>query len=382
LQEILINISLIIIITVAALYALLILFFSFSWMKIKPWETHVGKGKTKVSVIVPVRNESENIIRCLDCLTAQEYPKNLFEIIICDDSSSDNTTGLVKGYIKSHLSSQIKLIELSHTQIIYKKQAMAEAVAVAGGELIITTDGDCTMGEKWISAIVGFYEEKKHVFIAGPVIFNDDKTVFTDLQSLEFMSLVSTGLGSVEGNFPVMCNGANLAYSRKAFLGVKGYAGNTEYVSGDDIFLLQKMKAKYPGRIGVIKSEEAVVYTPAQKDLKSFISQRLRWVSKSRGYRSFPALGTSVVIYLMNLLILVNAALSFFSYRAFVFFIILISVKIIFDLPVLINITSFARRTKLLAYYIPLQILYIIYVTLIGLAGNFVKYQWKGRKIV
>ena len=338
-------------------------------------------GKTKVSVIIPVRNESDNIIKCLNCLAVQDYPKNLFEIIICDDSSTDNTVDLVNDFIRKHPYNKIKLIELALKKIIYKKQAVTEAVAAADGELIITTDGDCSMGEKWVSEIVGLYEEKKYFFIAGPVIFQDERNSFTDLQSLEFMSLVATGLGSVAGNFPVMCNGANLAYSRKAFLEVSGYSGNTEYVSGDDIFLLQKIKAKYPGRIGVIKSENAIVYTPAQKDMKSLISQRLRWVSKSRGYRSFPALITSVAVYLMNLLILITAVVSFFSGSAFVFFIILITTKLFCDLPVLVNMTAFARRTKLLVYYLPLQVLYIIYVVLIGVAGNFVRYQWRGRKI-
>ncbi|MFH0865143.1 MAG: glycosyltransferase [Bacteroidota bacterium] len=375
------NILFFIIIIIAAIYTLLILFFTISWVKIPPYNKKTSPFKTRVSVVIPVRNESSGIIRCLQSIASQDYPADLFEIIICDDSSTDDTVFLIKKHIHTQTKHQIKLLELSLNKLIFKKQAITEAVSAASGELIITTDGDCITNTKWISSIVSFYEEKKCVLIAGPVLFNNEKGKFNRLQSLEFMSLVASGLGSVSGNFPVMCNGANLAYTRDAFTEAGGYISNTRYASGDDIFLLFKIKKLYPRKIGVLKSADAIVYTRSEKSLKNFLSQRMRWVSKSRGYRSFPALFTSVIVFLANFLILSGGILSFFSNMIFTAFIVLSAAKCIVDLPILISITGFAKRRNLLMYYLPLQVLYIIYVSLIGIAGNFAANTWKGRKI-
>ena len=217
--------------------------------------------------------------------------------------------------------------------------------------------------------------------IAGPVLFNNEKGMLNHLQSLEFMSLVASGLGSISGNFPVMCNGANIAYTRDAFNMAGGYTNNTRYASGDDIFLLIKIKKLFPRKIGVLKSADGIAYTRAQKTLKNFLSQRMRWVSKSRGYRSFPAIFSSVIVYLANFLILSGGILSFFNNKIFTAFIILSVAKCIIDLPILISISGFAKRRNLLMYYLPLQVLYVIYVSFIGIAGNFAAYTWKGRKI-
>jgi cellulose synthase/poly-beta-1,6-N-acetylglucosamine synthase-like glycosyltransferase len=369
------------ILIIAAIYFLLILYLSYSWIKIKPEYLEVSSFKTKVSIVIPVRNEASDIIHCLQSIISQDYPSDLFEIIVCDDSSTDNTVSVVKEFILQQKQHHFKLLELSQKKLMFKKLAITEAVTAASGELIITTDGDCTMSTKWISSIVSFYEKTGSVMIAGPVFFHNEKGAFNHLQSLEFMSLVATGLGSVAGNFPVMCNGANLAYTRKVFLSVGGYTDNTRYVSGDDIFLLLKIKKLFPEKTGIIKSADAIVYTNAQKNFNKFLSQRMRWVSKSKGYRSLPAIFTSITVYLANFSILCGGILSFFSDRVFYAFIIIVLTKFIIDFPVLVSITTFAKRRFLLLYYLPLQILYVIYVSLIGIAGNFRRNSWKGRKI-
>lgn len=365
---------------VTVIYSLLIFYFTFSWIRLQIWNPEKSSYKTKVSVVIPVRNESSNIIRCLESITSQDYPAELFEIIVCDDSSTDDTVAVVKKYIKQTKHS-IRLIELSLKKLLFKKQAITEAVSAATGQLIMVTDGDCIMNSKWISSFVSYYEEKQSAIIAGPVFFSDEKGIFSKLQSLEFMSLVASGMGSVSGNFPVMCNGANLAYTKEAFISSGGYSSDSGYASGDDIFLLLKIRNLFPGKTGVIKSAETIVYTNAPKNLKHFIAQRIRWVSKSRGYRSFPAIFTSVTVYLTNFLIFLSGIFSFFNYKIFMVFIVIFLFKCIVDLPVLASITGFAKKRNLLIYFFPLQIFYVIYVSLMGIAGNMATSTWKGRKI-
>lgn len=374
------NILFIIIILIAVIYSLVILYFTFSWIRIPYEKSKTSVHSTKVSVIIPVRNESGNITRCLESIIAQDYPSELSEIIVCDDSSTDDTVEIIKNFI-SRSKHSIRLIELSEKKLIFKKQAVTEGVSAANGQLIMVTDGDCRMTPEWISSVVTLFEEKRPAIIVGPVFFHEEKGFFGRMQDLEFLSLVASGLGSVAGDFPVMCNGANMAYTKEAFIKAGGYAGNSGIASGDDIFLLLKIKKLFPGKIGVIKSADACVYTNAQKNLKSFISQRLRWVSKSRGYRSFPAIFTSATVYLTNFLILFSGIFSVFNTKIIPAFIIISVTKLFIDLPILISITGFAKKRKLLLYYFPLQIIYVLYVTLIGIAGNFAASEWKGRKI-
>ena len=51
-----------------------------------------------ISIIIPARNEAENIQHCLDSICNQSYPKHLYEIIVVDDHSTDNTAAIVKKY--------------------------------------------------------------------------------------------------------------------------------------------------------------------------------------------------------------------------------------------------------------------------------------------
>jgi hypothetical protein len=83
---------------------------------------------------------------------------------------------------------------------------------------------------------------------------------------------------------------------------------------------------------------------------------------------------------LMNFSILFSGAYSFFNSEIFDAFLFVFLMKILIDLPVLVSFTGFAQRKNLLWFYIPLQILYVIYVSLIGIAGNILSYRWKGRR--
>src|ERR1700733_1631657 len=53
---------------------------------------------TFISIVVPARNEYNNIGGCIESLLSQKYPAELFEIIVVDDHSEDNTADIVSEY--------------------------------------------------------------------------------------------------------------------------------------------------------------------------------------------------------------------------------------------------------------------------------------------
>jgi cellulose synthase/poly-beta-1,6-N-acetylglucosamine synthase-like glycosyltransferase len=364
-------------------YAFVILAFTYGWFRLEKFVLSDKEPKTKVSIIIPARNEEQNITDILYDLLKQTYPKNLFEIIVVDDFSTDTTRNLIKDFINSNPDLKVKLItsEIGSPQISAKKQAIKSGLKNSSGELIVTTDADCRVNKNWLSTIIDFYEKKYPKMIVGPVCFVNENTWFKKLQSLEFLSLIASGAGAIEIGLPIMCNGANLAYQKQAFYEVNGFKTKNEFVSGDDVFLLLKIKKKWgSSAITFLKNSDAVVYTGAKKSFWEFISQRIRWVSKSSGYTDFSIITTALVVYLFNFGLLAGFVLGLFYYELLPVVLIIFIVKLVIDLPVLVGITKFIRHRKLLWNYLLLQIIYVIYISFMGIIGNFLKFKWKGRK--
>lgn len=364
------------------MYVILIGWFTYGWFSMGEYFPLREKYKTKLSVIIPARNEENNIINCLDDLIKQDYPKNLFEIIIVDDDSTDKTEEIVNRFITNNPEKEIKLISSKNAKISFrgKKQAIKAAVSVSKGDLIITTDADCRMGKKWLSTIATYFESQKAKMIICPVCFHKDNSVFKKIQNLEFLSLIASGAGSAKISHPIMCNGANLAFSKSAYNKVMTNRKKDNFISGDDIFLMLNIKKNYGSpAIRFLKSYDAIVYTEAKKSFKEFFDQRIRWVSKSRGYSSISLILASLIIYIFNYLLLVGLILSFFFTEFISFTIILFLIKCIIDLPILAGITKFVKRKNLLLFFLPLQLIYILYISVIGFIGNFLKFEWKGR---
>ena len=72
-----------------------------------------------------------------------------------------------------------------------------------------------------------------------------------------------------------------------------------EYASGDDIFLLQYAKS-IKAKILFLKNKDAIVYTNPVHSLKSFVFQRVRWASKSKGYKDKFTLVVAWIVFLTS----------------------------------------------------------------------------------
>lgn len=307
----------------------------------------------------------------------QDYTKEKFEVIIINDSSSDNTIPILNRFCKEHTNFHFESLKKNQ---IGKKEAIHLGLNIAKGSLIITTDGDCRMYDKWLSTFVAFYEAFKPHMIIGPVAFYKEKNIFEKIQSLEFLSLIGTGAGSAGISHPILCNGANLAYEKEACIKFKNLL-NMDYASGDDVFLLHNLKKEHSKNILFLKSAEAIVYPKLKSNLYELIQQRIRWVSKSTGFKDTDSIITAMVVWLMSSSLLTVLVLSFFYPFFLKWFLFLFILKSLSDFVLLWNTTAFFNKKNLLFWFLPLQMGYFFYVSLIGIFGCFVKSKWKGRKI-
>lgn len=337
-----------------------------------------------VSVVIPVRNEEHQIVRCLESILLQDYDKEGFEVLISDDFSEDKTLDRIHGFIRHHpqLSCNVLTGEETPASGGGKKRAIERAIASASGTLILTTDADTRHTSRWISSMVSAYNETGTKMVLGPVMYSDEHTGFQKIQTLEFLGVMGLTAGFASLGRPVMCNGANLLYEKEAFLEVGGFGGNEAFVSGDDQFLLWKIKSKFGGRsIHFHDDPDAIVTTFPEHGLGSFLQQRLRWISKSRGYRDLTVLSVGAVSYLFQAMILAGFLLIFLSPIYLYLALSLLSFKLLVDFPLVYSMARFFGKRRFLWWYIPAQLFQVMYVTVSGLIAFVIPVRWKGRRV-
>ncbi|MGB3005177.1 MAG: glycosyltransferase [Chitinophagaceae bacterium] len=358
------------------LYSLLILYYWQSWKAIPDFSVSEKKPVTRISVIIPARNEEENIGRLLQALQQQHYPKELFKVLVVDDHSSDNTALIVLQF------PEVILIQLKEDNInSYKKKAIETGILAAKGDLIVTTDADCVPAPGWLQTISVFKEENKSAFIAAPVLFSNDNSFLQIFQSLDFMVLQGITGASVYKNIHSMCNGANLTYEKKAFDNVNGFAGIDMIASGDDMLLMHKIWKQQPEKVHYLKSKEAIVSTQPMKTWKDFFNQRIRWASKAKSYDDWRIIFVLLLVYLFNLLFVgLLVAACWYPVYLLYFFILLIG-KTLVELPFIFSVADFFGKKSLIKYFPLFQPLHILYTVVSGLFGQFGKYEWKGRRV-
>lgn len=368
-----------------AIYACLIFYYRHSWLQIPAFKQVTSSEDmplTPISVIIPARNEEENMRDCLESVLNQSYPNNRFEVIVVDDFSTDGTAEIVKTFSGKNvrlisLSDQLEEGEINS----YKKKAIEVAIQNATGDLIITTDADCIASPKWLETIASFYQKNNSAFIAAPVIFYEEDSFLKIFQSLDFMTLQGITGASVHKKFHSMCNGANLAYEKKVFAEVNGFKDIDHIASGDDMLLMHKIFKKYPDRVHFLKSSKAVVRTKAAETLLEFFNQRIRWASKADKYSDKRITAVLFLVYFLNAWILFLGICSMFNAAVFTTFIIALIIKTIVELLFLYPVTKFFNKVKLLWWFPGAQPFHILYTVIAGWLGKFGSYKWKERKV-
>ncbi|ULQ55517.1 glycosyltransferase [Flavihumibacter rivuli] len=365
-------------------YAFLIAYYHKAWKSLSNNANNniANQPVTSITVLVPARNESANIRSCIESLLEQDYPASLREIIVIDDHSTDDTVAIVESYAGKGIRC-IRLAEVLQGQQVnaYKKLAIATGITMSGGKLIVTTDADCTASRGWLREIAQLHELSGAQFIAAPVRLTGNNSFLGIFQQLDFISLQGITGASVFKGVHAMCNGANLAYTREAFQKVNGFEGINHIASGDDMLLMYKIAKAYPGKVRFLKSPGAIVSTPVQPDLRSFLRQRIRWASKARHYDDRNVLLVLILVYLLNIGLLSVIITAFFSTNALVMAIGLLLVKTLAELPFMITVAGFFSMERLMLWFPLMQPFHVLYTVLAGSFGQWGSYEWKGRKV-
>lgn len=357
----------------------------FGWKKVKIFELKGVAPATKFSIIIPFRDEADNLPELLYSLSNLKYPRSHFEIILVNDDSEDNSLQACFHFKQSHPDLTFSIINNKRSTNSPKKDAITTAIESARFEYILTTDADCIIPSKWLRAYNEHILETNSHFIAGPVCFQNRNSIkdkflnyLVAFQDLDFMSLQAAGIGAFGLKKPFMCNAANMCYKKESFFNVDGYLGNSNISGGDDVFLLQKFTdLNYP--VSYLKAKEAIVETKPQPSLETLFSQRLRWAAKAPAYKSGFAKLVGVIVFLMNLCIVVTMILVLFEVIQYQILLFSFAVKFTVDLCLLYVSANFFRKKAVLSHYLWSSLLYPFFSTTVAIASLFSGFEWKGR---
>ena len=223
-------------------------FFIFSLLNIlkikKDTVNKVLTDQPLVSVLIPARNEENNIKKCLDSFLNQSY-KN-YEILVLDDNSTDKTYEIVKNLAKQH-PDKIKLYSGKPLPPDWrgKSFAMQQLLDYANGEYYLFTDADTIHTKHSISLMMsnilhhnadlvsGYIKQKTKTFgekITIPLIYLLTGLVIPLwMNQKSKLSIFSTAIGQFIG------------VKAKSFKSFGGYEKIKNYTT-EDVYLAREMK--------------------------------------------------------------------------------------------------------------------------------------------
>jgi cellulose synthase/poly-beta-1,6-N-acetylglucosamine synthase-like glycosyltransferase len=346
-------------------YIINILWLCIGFTKVKSFHSHSLIPRTKFSIIVPFRNEAENLPKLLQSFEKLNYPSELFEVILVDDESEEK-------FQIPNSKFQITLLQNQRKTNSPKKDAINTAITTAQNEWIITTDADCIVNDNWLQTYDAFIQQNAVKMIASGVIYSSQNSFLGNFQQLDLMSLQGTTIGSFGNQQAFMCNGANFCYKKSFFYELNGFDGNEKIASGDDVFLLQKAITREVSSVQFLKNPFVIVSTLPEQTWKSLFFQRVRWASKSGNYKSIYSKQLGLSVFILNLLII--SLLITTNWEPLLYF---FALKFLIDF-ILFRITSNYFK-KPLKYLMLSSLFYSFFSSIVVFYSLFGKYTWKGR---
>lgn len=341
--------------------------------------TGLSDQSTGFSILIPFRNEANDLPELLVSLKTLDYPLSRFEIIFIDDDSEDDSVQIINTFITGNPPFDVRLIENCRRSQSPKKDAITTAIGIAKHEWILTTDADCIVPKKWLQVYHHFILEHHPTLLAGPVLYQADSSFVQQYQQFDGLSLQGVTMGSFGLTNPILCNGANLGYLKNAFHEVKGFNGNDHLASGDDMFIMEKINDAFPNGCYYVKSKNAIVRTKSFTNWNNCIKQRIRWASKTSQQKNVASKLIGFIVLVTNLLVIIGGVLCFLLQDFYQIYLAFLTSKLFIDFIFLRYNARFFGVTMTLRYSIPALLLYPLITTWVVLRSFRGSYIWKGR---
>ncbi len=335
----------------------------------------VNFHKPRVSVVIAARNEERNITGILTALVNQSYPPELYEIIVANDGSEDNTATIVQEFAEKW--SNLKLIEVQGREkaISPKKNALSQAIDAASGEIILLTDADCIVGRYWIEALLANFAEADMVvgFSRTQLVKWQKAPLAQKYEHFDFLAMFFAAAGAIVSGFPFSCSGQNFAYRKEVFREVGGFSRISHLISGDDVNLMQLFR-QAGKKIRFAFSPHSFACTQPVQSWKQLINQRSRWASNMKWqfnlyFRFFFYLASAFLVVLLPLILL---------FKYWQLSVVIVILRIIFELNFIRDgLVRFSEPKEKLRFYPLWLIIQPFYFLEVACLGAFNVFSWK-----
>ena len=321
--------------------------------------------KYSVSVLIPAYNEEDSVEGTVRAVLNSDY-KNILEIIVINDGSTDNT-----GKIAEALAKKYKIIKVLNKKNSGKADSLNQALRIAKGELIIVLDSDSYILPDAIGKMIGYFDNKQVASVTGKILVKNYNNLIERLQAAEYAIIAFSRklLEFVEGIW--VTPGALSMYRKSTLLDVGGF--DTKNITEDVEITWRLISKGYAIKMCLA----AGTYTIVPNNVKKWWRQRIRWdiggiqtLNKykkwilkkgSLGYFIIPLFAVSMFLGLLGLIIFLYLILrkillmSQFSHYAF-----------LSDVP-LITMNNLYFTVTVLNFFGVIVFLLGLFLTLIGL---------------
>jgi cellulose synthase/poly-beta-1,6-N-acetylglucosamine synthase-like glycosyltransferase len=227
-----------------------------------------------VSILIAVRNEEQNIQRCLEHLRLQDYPDDKYEIIVGNDRSEDHTLEILR-----ELESIIlNLIVYNIEELVQAKHGKMNVLAQLGlsskGEILLFTDADTRVPNSWMKSMVHEIQQGNGI-VTGTTLL-ETKSVFEKFQNIEWGHSIAMMKVVSDLNVSVSTIGNNMAISRSAYDAVGGYLEIPFSVTEDHEIFMQIDRKGY--KSFHIFQESVLAASVSSSTIGFLLMQRKRWM--------------------------------------------------------------------------------------------------------
>ncbi|HRG19936.1 MAG TPA: glycosyltransferase [Saprospiraceae bacterium] len=330
-------------------------------------------GSKRFSIVVSARNEAHNIAACVQSLLNQQYPTHQFEVIVVDDHSTDGTFEII--------SSIAGIRALSLTEGQGKKAALALGISEAKFEIIATTDADCVVGPLWLSSLSRQFQNSGADLLTGPVKISPCDSTVSAFEAMDAAIMMKVTAAGIRQRLYFLANGANLAFTKKAYEEIGGYKSHIHHASGDDVFFYAEA-ARQKKRIEYVADQEAIVTTRPQPGWRQLREQRKRWATKTRAYAGRAIWMVQATVAITHAALLLMLFVALFLPKAGMGALIILSTKWVVDFIALWKATGWQNNRPALRFFIQGQIIYLYIILYSAWYALFPgEYKWKERGV-
>ncbi|MDA0987348.1 MAG: glycosyltransferase [Bacteroidetes bacterium] len=340
-------------------------------------KNYLSNSNESVTIIVSARNEENKIGSCLESLINIDYPKNLLEIIIIDDGSTDNTATIIKKYVEGHNYIKYLLAKGSNGNLKGKANALDQAIKYSSTDIIMITDADCVALPTWVSSTVKYFG--KNVGIIAGFTTLDIKNWFHGIQSLDWSYILGMSASTINLKNPLSCIGNNYCFRKKAYNEVGGYK-NIKFSVTEDFSLFTEIIKSGKWKYRFPMDHNRVIKTKPVETWIELVRQKRRWAIGGLEMK-FSGLMFMVIAYIFHLLLVTVFIDNFISSNIFTNPIYFFASKIFIDFVFIFTLLYKFKFLNQLKYFLHFQIYFIFSLFLTPFTALFGgKVKWKGRE--